>query len=276
VKTVPHNPLDPSNPAFGPLIPTLNGVFGQLNQVFAFLGVPERSIVFSETEASSVVVKDESLIDLSAQITGVLNASPTFPLFVQSFGLPAEAAPIVANLFGVIYGQARQATSEDLLVLPSSTVIGTINESFSAFLQSQGLPANLAAQFSAEGVSLPLEDKWVLIASEQDEIKTAIDGFNATIQNAASAAGYAFVDANALMQQLDSTGFTDGDYTLTSSLVTGGAFGLDGVHPTARGYALLANQFLKAIDATYGSNFEASGNLVDIGNYPTNYSPTLQ
>jgi len=48
------------------------------------------------------------------------------------------------------------------------------------------------------------------------------------------------------------------------------------VHPTARGYALIANDFMKAIDATYGSNFEASGNLVDIGNFPTNYSPTLQ
>ena len=47
-----------------------------------------------------------------------------------------------------------------------------------------------------------------------------------------------------------------GNYILTSSLVTGGAFSLDGVHPTARGYALLANEFLKSIDATYGSNFE--------------------
>jgi len=274
--TVPHNPLDPSNPAFGPLIPTLNGVFGQLNQVFAFLGVTERSIVFSETEASAVVLQDESLVNLSAEITGVLNASPTFPAFVESFGLPAAAAPIVANLFGLVYGQARQATAEDLLVLPSSTVIGTVNEDFAAFLQSQGLPPALAAQFSAEGVSLPLTDNWVVIPSEQDEIKMAIDGYNATIQSAASAAGFAFVDANALMQQLDAGGFTDGDHTLTSALVMGGAFSLDGVHPTARGYALIANQFMKAIDNTYGSNFEASGNFVDIGDYPTNYSPALQ
>jgi hypothetical protein len=101
---VPYNPLDPTNPSFGPLIPTLNGIFGQINQVFAFLNVPERSIVFSETSASAVVIKDESLTDLSAQITGVLNASPTFPAFVQSFGLPAAAAPLVANLLGITYG----------------------------------------------------------------------------------------------------------------------------------------------------------------------------
>ena len=45
--TVPHNPLDPSNPAFGPQIPTLNATFAQLNAAYAFLGMPERSIVFS-------------------------------------------------------------------------------------------------------------------------------------------------------------------------------------------------------------------------------------
>jgi hypothetical protein len=47
------------------------------------------------------------------------------------------------------------------------------------------------------------------------------------------------------------------------------------VHLTARGYALMANAFLQAIDDTYGSNFEASGNLAKANEYPTNYSPAL-
>ncbi|WP_299337630.1 G-D-S-L family lipolytic protein [uncultured Psychroserpens sp.] len=274
--TVPHNPLDPTNPSFGPQIPTLNGIFGQLNQVFAFLGVPERSIVFSQTAASAVVVQDESLPNLANDITNVFLASPTFPAFVQSFGLPAEAAPQVAGLLGLVYGQARQATSDDLLVLTSASVIGSVNEDFAAFLGSQGLPPALAGQFAVEGVSLPLSDQWVLLPSEQAEVAQATSGFNATIAASANQAGLAFVDANALLNQLASGGITDGDFTLTSSLVTGGAFSLDGVHPTARGYALIANQFMRAIDATYGSNFEASGNFVDLGNYPTNYSPALQ
>ena len=274
--TVPHNPLDPSNPSFGPLIPTLNGIFSQLNQVYAFLGVPERSIDFSQTAASAVVIKDESLTDLSAQITGVLNASPTFPAFVQSFGLPAAAAPMVANLFGLTYGQTREANENDLLVLPSSTIIGTVNDDSVAFLMGQGLPPALAGQFSVEGISLPLADNWVVIPSEQDEIRMAIDGYNATIQAAASTAGMAFVDANGIFQQMAAGGYTDGDFTFTADLVFGGAVSLDGVHPTSRGYALIANEFMKAIDATYDSNFEASGNLVNVGDYPTNYSHLLQ
>ena len=280
--TVPHNPLDPSNPSFGPQIPTLNGIFGQLNQVFAFLetqGVPnatERQIVFSETAASAVVIRDESLADLSTQITGVLLASPTFPAFVQSFGLPAAAAPQVAGLLGFVYGQARQANANDLMVLPSSSVIGTVNDDFAAFLGTQGLPPALAGQFAVEGVSLPLEDKWVLLPTEQAEIAQATSGYNATIAASATQAGLAFVDANALLNQLANGGIPTGDFILTADLVTGGAFSLDGVHPNARGYALIANEFMKAIDAAYGSNFEASGNFVNVGDYPTNYSPALQ
>lgn len=274
--TVPYNPLDPTNPSFGPQIPTLNGIFGQLNQVFAFLQVPERSIVFSETSASAVVIRDESLTNLSTEITTVFLNSPTFVPFVESFGLPAAAAPQVAGLLGIVYGQARQATADDLFVLPSSSVIGTVNEDFAAFLASQGLPPTLAGQFSVEGVSLPLEDKWCLTPTEQNEIAMATNTFNATIQATASQAGLAFVDANALLNQLANGGIPSGSFVLDGSLVFGGAFSLDGVHPTARGYALIANEFMKAIDETYGSNFEASGNLVNVGDYPTNFSPSLQ
>ncbi|OUR91620.1 G-D-S-L family lipolytic protein [Flavobacteriales bacterium 34_180_T64] len=280
--TINHDGLEPSNPDFGPQIPTLNGIFGQLNLVYAFLesqGIPnatERAIVFSETENSSFVIKDESLIDLSAQIAGVLNASPTFPAFVESFGLPAAAAPLVANLLGVTYGQSRQANENDLIVLASSPILGTVNEASVAALMGQGLPLALAGQFSVEGITLPLEDKWIIIPSENDEINMAINGYNGTIQASASAAGFGFVDANSVYQQMASIGYTDGDFTLTGNLVMGGAVSLDGFHPTSRGYALVANEFMKAIDAAYGSNFEASGNLVDIGNYPTNYSPALQ
>ncbi|WP_274474243.1 SGNH/GDSL hydrolase family protein [Mangrovimonas aestuarii] len=276
LNTVPHNPLDPSNPQFGPQIPTLNMIFGALNQVYVALGAPERTVIFSADEASAVVIIDESLTDIAAQITGALNASPTFPAFIEQFGLPAEAAPAVANLLGVTYGQTRQATEEDLLVLTSSQIIGTVNTDYVGFLMSQGLPQDLAGQFSVEGITLPLADKWVLIPSEQDEIASATSMFNSTLETAAAQAGLAYVDTHALLNQLANGGIPANNFILTSDLVTGGAFSVDGVHPTARGYALIANEFMRAIDLTYGSNFEESGNLVDVGDYPTNYSPLLQ
>ncbi len=260
--SVPHNPLDPSNPAFGPQIPTLNATFALLNQAFTALGVPERSVVFSETEASAMLIHDESLADISAGLFQVL----------QLGGLDAQTAGLFANHFK----QCRQATEDDLFVLPSSNVIATVNVDYYTYLVTNGVPATTAGQLSVNGVTFPLADKWALIPSEQMEIKDATDAFNVTIEATAAQAGLAFVDANMLMQQLAGGGFASGDFVLTSDLVTGGAFSLDGVHPTARGYALIANEFMRAIDATYGSNFEASGNFVDIGDYPTNYHPTLQ
>ena len=274
--TVPHDPLDPTNETFGPLIPTLNGIFGQINLVYEALGQPDRAIVFSENSASPVVIKDESLVDISAQMTAAFNASPTFPSFIQSLGLPAAAAPLVANLLGSTYGQTRQATAEDLLVLPSSSVIGTVNSDFYAFLTSQGIPATLAGQFSVEGITYPLDDKWVLLPSEQAEIANATQAYNSTISNVASSNNLALVDLNSILEQASTSGIMFDDYNLNTDLVFGGLVSLDGVHLTARGYALMANSFLQAIDATYGSNFEASGNMAKAVDFPTSYSATLQ
>lgn len=273
--TVPHNPLDPSNPDFGEQIPTLNSIFGAINQVFQALGETERVIEFSAESANAVVIEDENLTDISAQISGALAPNPQFIALVTSFGLPEQAAPQVAELLGNTYGQARQATADDLLVLPSSSVIGTVNTSRVTFLVSQGLPQALAGQFSAEGITLPLEDKWVLLPEEQEEILNATIEFNQIIEQSASANGFGLFNANTLLDQIASVGVSQNDLTLTSNLVTGGAFSLDGVHPTSRGYALIANEILKVIDSSYGTNFEASGNLVDISSFNITYSPSL-
>ncbi len=260
--TVPYNPLDPTNPVFGPQIPTLNATFSQLNAAYAFLGVPNRSIVFSETVASALVIQDESIPNIALQLAQVLQAG----------GLDAMTAGLLANQ----YGQSRQATADDLFVLPLSSVIATVNVPYYTQLVTAGVPAELAGQLSVNGVTYPLDDKWVLLPTEQMEIKVATDAFNAIIKNEANGAGLAFVDANSLLQNVANGGVASGNYILTSSLVTGGAFSLDGVHPTARGYAFLANEFLKSIDATYGSNFEEAEELNNIGDYPTNYNPALQ
>lgn len=273
--TVPYNPLDPEDPNFGPQIPTLNNVFGALNPIFNAVD-PSRAIVFSETELSPVVIKDESLADISSIITTQLLASPTFPAFIAQFGLPPAAAPLVAGLLGQTYGQSRQATEADLFVLPSSKVIGKVNQAYAGFLVNQGLSAPVAGQFSVEGVTLPLEDKWVLIPSEQTAIKTATDAYNSTIQSVASTKGLALVDFKGILEQASTTGYSSGNYIYTTALVRGGLISLDGIHLTARGYAIVANEMMKAIDVTYGSNFEASGNLLDAGTFPTNYPPSLR
>ncbi|MFD0992642.1 G-D-S-L family lipolytic protein [Tenacibaculum geojense] len=279
--TVPHNPLDPTDPTFGAQIPLLNSVYAAINQVYTAAGEPERSIVFSETAASAMVIFDEDATDLTTFIINGLQASPTFVPFVESLGLPAQAAPLVAQLLGNQYGKARVATEADLFVLPSSSIIGTVNEDHAANLiaQSNGLlPASLAGQFSAEGVTLPLADKWVLTPQEQEKIKVATDAYNTTINAVASAnENVALVDLNAVLQQAATSGIIFDEYSMNTSLVFGGLISLDGVHLTGRGYALMANKILEAMDAEFGTNFTVATNgLAKARNYPTNYSPAMQ
>ncbi|WP_333968537.1 G-D-S-L family lipolytic protein [Aquimarina algiphila] len=235
--TVPYAPLSPLDPNFGPQIPTLNGVYSQLNMAFTFLGFPERSIEFSTTAASAVVIKDESLADITTNLSAVL---------AGAFG---PLAPIIAAQFG----QARQATAEDLLVLPSSRVIGQLNTDRVAELVMLGVPQETAAQFSVSGVSLPLGDQYVLIPEEQTAIENARVAFNATISGLATANGLAFYDVASVLEQASSGGIRINGGTVTSTFVSGGGFSLDGVHPTPRAHALVTNGVLDAIQATYGS-----------------------
>ena len=249
--TVPYAPLDPTNPDFGPQIPTLNATYELLNQAFAFLGVPERSIQFATNAASAVVVRDESLVNLSAELTQVLAAG--------GLDLPT------ATIFGLQYGQARQANESDLLVLTSSSVIGQLNTDRMTELISLGLPEADAAQLSVNGVTYPMEDQYVLVPSEQTSIANAAAAYNATIETLASARDLILIDARGELAQVANTGIPYNGGILTSTFVTGGGFSLDGVHPTARGYAFVANLAIEAINRKYTANIP----MVDIGDYPT-------
>ena len=85
------------------------------------------------------------------------------------------------------------------------------------------------------------------------------------------------VDFKSFLIEAATSGIVFDDYTMTTNLVTGGLISLDGIHFTARGYALTANKILAAMDTEFGSNFtEATGGLAVAGNYPTNYSPLLR
>ncbi len=122
-----------------------------------------------------------------------------------------------------------------------------------------------------------IDDGDALDRDELAEIKMATDAYNTTIAAVASANdAIALVDLNATLTELSSVGINFDGFNINADLITGGAIGLDGIHLTGRGYAYLANKFLEAIDAAFGSNFIESGNIAKANDYPTNYSPTLQ
>ncbi|MBO6829668.1 G-D-S-L family lipolytic protein [Allomuricauda sp.] len=148
----------------------------------------------------------------------------------------------------------RQATEEDLMVLTSRSFIGTLAD-----------PNNPT---SINGVAVPLADQWVLTPEEQATVKTALNSYNQTIAGLAAAYDLAFVDANALLNQLKTDGFQQADGSVVdATFATGGGFSLDGVHPAPRGYAIIANAFIEAINTKYNSNLPGVNPLDYTGLY---------
>lgn len=228
--TVPYNPI----PLDAATVAVLNGPSGfatyngGLNQA-RLLGLitqeeqNRRTVTFTAGPGNAVVIVDSYLTNLSA------------------LGLPSY----------------RQATAEDLIVLPARSFIGTA-------VGGNPLLVN--------GVSVPLADNWVLSKEEIAEVKVATDAYNTTIEAIATSKGLALVNTKEILDQLLHGGIVKNGYTLTSTYVTGGTFSLDGIHPSPRGYAFIANMFAEAINATYGSNLPVK----NLGDFRILYPQTLE
>ncbi len=223
--TVPYNPVSPA--ALGANLNTLNtSLYGPLKQALTAFGAGDRINLLSSTAANPVLIKDTSLTDLSAQLTVALT---------PALGLPTATA------FGQIFGQARQTTPDDYILLTTRSVIGTT---------APGAPAPV----NVYGISYPLQNQHVLTKTEAATVKTATDSYNTSIKTLATNYGLAFVDANKKMIELNgASGISFDGVKYTAKFITGGTFSLDGVHLTGRGYAVVANEFIKAINLKYNS-----------------------
>ncbi|RKS94683.1 GDSL-like lipase/acylhydrolase family protein [Flavobacterium limicola] len=248
--TVPFNPLTASvlgrgNVAVGTAtIQGLNAqLYGPLKQALTAFGAGSRIELLSTTAANPLLILDESLPNLSAQLTAA---------FTPTLGAPTAA------FYGQVFGQARQATKEDLVVLTAQTVIASA-------------PAGVPAPLNVFGVTYPMQDVHVLTKAEVAEVKVATDAYNATIKSVADAKGLAFVELKGVTDQLANGGIIYNNYKVTSAFVTGGMFSLDGVHPSPRGYAIIANLFTGAINAKFGANFKNK----DVSLYRILYPATL-
>jgi lysophospholipase L1-like esterase len=97
----------------------------------------------------------------------------------------------------------------------------------------------------------PLPKKYYLSKSQIREIEKTLASCNTIIKNIASEKNLAFVDTDQLLKTMK----PDRVYSETSLGVkykTGGVFSLDGLHINPLGQSLLANEFIGAINQTYG------------------------
>lgn len=255
------------------------------------INIPDvTSVPFFTTVPNNALVLDAST---AASLTGFFQGVAgilTQNLIGQN--VPPQQAQALASQYAITFNEGpnrflidvpvtqtnplgfRQMTSEELLVLTIDQ--GALAEGYGSvvltpevmqvlgLLQQGGQPSAEQAQLVISAIS-GIDDKDALDSEELENIATATAAYNNVIQGLAQANGLVYVDAMDLLNRLADEGIPYDAGVLTSEFVTGGAFSLDGVHPTPRGYAAVANRIIEGINATYNSTVPK----VNIGNYKT-------
>lgn len=162
----------------------------------------------------------------------------------------ATAAALSANPGYIQLGISFSAGANPFLIRDASLPGGTrkIRSNEYVLLSVPQDSIKCAGWGSLKGIP----NQYILTEAEASNIKTAVSAYNAKLKAAADAAGLAFVDVNAFMAKCK-TGIVYNGISINTTFVSGGAFSLDGVHLTPLGNAMLANEFIKAINSKYGS-----------------------
>lgn len=163
-------------------------------------------------------------------------------------------------------------TGKVLITLPASSYASYLGAASGKWYKDNhypGIPAGIdtTKPFGFHPQN-PLPDALVLDSSEVATALASTSDFNNVIASIAAAKGFGLVDINAMFGAIRSKDYAGGSVyggiNFTTTFVTGGLFSLDGVHPTSQAHGIIANEFLKVINAKWGANYP----MVDIGKLP--------
>ena len=185
-------------------------------------------------------------------------------LFYQKHGAAAVDPTAMVDSIGLFRG------SVDLTLVAGSWV-GYLGQPTGAWYRylaaSKGYPlaavlASIAGLDTTKPFGFhpqnPFPDALTLDADEITTAKTATANFNASIDSLARNRGFAMVNVNAFFNAIRAKDFSGGTYyggiNFTTGYISGGLFSLDGVHPTNHAHGIIANEFIKVINQTWGGS----------------------
>lgn len=202
------------------------GLFGIDEELKA--EIASRKVIYEASCNNKMLLIDETLTDLGPYFDGLKGAGA-----IDS----AQRAQLTP------FQQVRQSRSTDIIPLSTGSVLGTLVADDPTLVN---------------GVTVPLDDQYVLIPTEIQEIEAARTAFNQIIAEVVSAnpTRLALADVDAGYSALV-TGMaaSSNNVTITPNInPPTGIYSEDGVHPNSRGYAFTANIFIDAINAKFGAN----------------------
>ncbi len=158
-------------------------------------------------------------------------------------------------------------TGKVLLTLMSSEYATLIGKPTGKFWSDHHLPLGPGIDTTkAFGLDPrnPFPNALVLDPDEIALTNSIISAYNNSIATLAAVKGYPVLDVNSFFSNVAKYGFQTNGLTFTTQFITGGLFGLDGVHPTSQGYAVIANEFIKVINSAYNASIP----LIDVSTVP--------
>ena len=206
---------------------------------------------------------------------------PSFKATLTANNAAGLVALTGATAGGAASGNRKQIATADirdaggngrqLFTLTSSTFLGLFGRPTGApwrylLAQANQPKAALGPYLTSFGIDTlqafgataanPIPSAFILDDVEQAQVVTATTAYNTALTTAATNRGLAVFDANIFFKTVAVSSYVTTAVNNTAGYLSGNLFSLDGVHPTPRGYAVLANEMLKAINAKYGSTFQ--------------------
>jgi lysophospholipase L1-like esterase len=155
----------------------------------------------------------------------------------------------------------RFTPGDNYFVVQDPSVTGGMRKAVAGELILLSLPQD-SLKCGMWGSMKPIPKKYVLSTTEIASIANATTAFNDYIHMEAINYGLAFADMNSYMKTVIG-GIKFNGVDFTTQYIGGGAFSLDGVHLTPRGYALVANRIIQATNDFYKSRVP----MVDVNKY---------
>ncbi len=219
------------------------------------LGATDGNPIVGVPPAGNVLPAAAWEVTFDTVLDGIDAMDPPFAAVVNIPGIPSipyfTTVPVGTLIDGV--GFVRWMMAEDLDADADSVVYVILPSPVADPTQA---PAYLPAAF---GGTDTLASNFTLTAAEIAAVDAVVDGYNAIIAAAAADRGWALVDAHAMLDGLPKDPTNPTNFLELNAIYgwlqgqqnTMSAISLDGIHPSERGHARLANECIEALNGEY-------------------------
>ena len=199
------------------------------------------------TPVSQFAVDYEAVLDKlpltrARLVTATIPDVTEIPFFISvpqiAAQVPGATTQQVAAALGIGLNDYVRITGQDIVTeILNNPTLGPITARPCPSLPGLGVP------------SLPC----VLTEADAKTIRARVNCYNLIISVETALHGGVVVDINKLVNNIYANGYTiPNTQTTLATTFLGGLFSLDGIHPSNTGYAIIANEFIRTMDARLG------------------------